>query len=367
MEKIIAILFFVLGCVCNCLSQDKAGRQLPANTASVTYVGRTVTNASGEVTFDWVGTYFEFTLAGQSVAMRASDTGESYYNVFVDGRLEKTFLIHSKDTVITIVSNLKGNRAHHIRVQKRSEGEFGCTTIKGFMLGNKSSLDGALPRPSRFIEFIGDSFTVGYGADGTNREQDFSVETENADKTYACILARYFQTDYALIAHSGRGAARNYGDSLTSSRYTMKDAMLNTLNSDSSTRYKFDQYKPDLVIINLGSNDFSTQPIPSQITFEKAYLRIIRQLRDAYGPEVKILCVVSRLADPVESYIAEIVERAGDINLHHTASLKNVMNNDSDMGAAWHPGVRGQQKMATFLVPYVATVMDWSLEDRVIK
>lgn len=367
MGKITTILFFFLGCVYHSFSQGRADRQLPANVSNVSYVGRTVTNEAGEVTFDWVGTYFEFVLAGQSVAMRASDTGESYYNVFVDGSLEKTFVIDSKDTVITIVSNLKGNRPHQVRVQKRSEGEFGCTTIKGFVLGNKSSLEVAPPRPSRFIEFIGDSFTVGYGADGTSRDQDFSVATENADKTYACILARYFQTDYALIAHSGRGAARNYGDSLTCSRYTMKDAMLNSLNSDSSTRYKFDKYKPDLVIINLGSNDFSTKPTPSQTEFETAYRRIVRQLRKAYGPEVKILCVVSRLADPVERYIVEFVERSGDINLHYTASLKGVMNDDSDMGAAWHPGVHGQQKMAAFLVPYVATVMDWSLEDRVIK
>ncbi|WP_437922135.1 SGNH/GDSL hydrolase family protein [Sphingobacterium sp. LRF_L2] len=367
MGKIITILVLAWSCQCSCFSQVRQSKDLPANTSGIAYVGRTVVNDLGEVTFDWVGSYFEFTLKGQSMSIRASDKGESHFNVFVDGLFYKTFAVSSRDTLIDIVSNLEDDKQHLVRVQKRSEGEFGCTTIHHFTLGDKTKLDIPSPRPGRFIEFIGDSFTVGYGADGTDRDQPFSVSTENADKTYACILARYFQTDYALIAHSGRGAARNYGDSLTTSRYTMKDAMLNSLNSDTTSRYGFDQYIPDLVVINLGSNDFSTAPVPSQKEFQQAYLRIIRQLRRAYGAEVKILCVVSRLEVPVGGYIADIVGKLDDNNLYYTASLRGVMNNDSDMGAAWHPGVRGHQKMATFLVPYIATVMDWSMEDRVIK
>lgn len=365
--KIITVLCFLVGYTCSCFSQAESTCSLPANTPKVSYVGRTSHHALGEVTFDWVGTYFEFAYRGETFSMQASDTGESYYNVFVDGQLHRILKIYSRDTLVDIVSNLRRDRTHVVRVQKRSEGEFGRTTIHRFIYPKGSFLAEAVPRPGRFMEFIGDSFTVGYGADGTNREEPFSVATENADKTYACILARYFQADYALVAHSGRGAARNYGDSLTRSRYTMKDAMMNRLNSDTASRYHFDQYKPDLVVINLGSNDFSTKPNPSQVEFETAFLQIISQVRAAYGSKVKILCVVSRLKDPVERYIAEIVSRSNDSNLHHTASLEGLLNNGSDMGAAWHPGERGHRKMAAFIAPYIATIMDWSMEDRIIK
>ena len=34
---------------------------------------------------------------------------------------------------------------------------------------------------------------------------------EFADLSYATIIARYFNADYTLIAHSGRGVVRNYG------------------------------------------------------------------------------------------------------------------------------------------------------------
>lgn len=357
----------VWGCISNCFSQGKYGNFVLANSAEVTYTGRTLVSEQGEVTFDWVGTYFDFVLEGESVAMRASDSGESYYNVFVDNQLYKNFVVSTPDTVIQLVSNLSKNGKHVIRVQKRSEGEFGCTTIHGFVLYKKSTLYKSPQRKERFIEFIGDSYTVGYGADGTHKDQPFTVATENADKTYACILARYFQSDYALIAHSGRGAARNYGDSLTSSRYTMKDFMLRTLDSDTTARYRFDQYTPDLVVINLGLNDFSTQPAPSKTEFKTAYRRIIRQVRDAYGSKVKILCVVPRLGDQYLHYISDLLSQLDNPNLRHTAPLHGVINDDSDMGAAWHPGEVGHQKIATFLVPYIATLMDWPLQDRTIR
>lgn len=341
--------------------------EIPANSTLISYTGRVVESMDGDVTFDWVGTYFQFMLAGEACTVRASDTGESYYNVFVDDQLFKTIHIASQDTLIQLVEGLAKHKLHRILVQKRSEGEFGRTTLHRFLLPNGAFFKGQVPKKDRFMEFIGDSHTVGYGADGTHRDEPFSVGTENADKTYAAILARYFDADYALIAHSGRGAARNFGDSLTSSRYTMKDALLRTWNSDTSTRYGFDQYRPDLIVINLGSNDFSSQPNPSKAEFIAAYGQIIQRLRSAYGKEVKILCVTPRVKGPVGEYIAALPELLHDPNVFATASLRGVLNDDSDMGAAWHPGYTGHQKMAMFIIPYIATIMGWPLAEQPIK
>mgnify|MGYP000565073380 CR=1 FL=1 len=49
-------------------------------------------------------------------------------------------------------------------------------------------------------------------------------------------------------------------------------------------------YRPDLVVINLGSNDFSTEPHPYKREFVKAYMQIIAQLREHYG-NIPILCL----------------------------------------------------------------------------
>lgn len=354
-------------CNLSSFGQYKKTQKIPANAAAIAYYGRTINTPNGEVTFDWPGTYFEFVLTGESCWIKASDKGESFYNVFVDHKLTQEIRIAGKDTVINIAAKLARNKKHLIRVQRRSEAEFGCTTIQNIMVDATSRVEANPEKRKRFIEFIGDSYTVGYGTDGKDRNEPFSVKTENADKTYACILSRYFNADYALIAHSGRGAVRNYGDSVTTSKHTMRDYMRYTLDSDPSTIYTFTQYKPDLVVVKLGINDFSTQPQPSQKEFTDAYKRIIAQVREGYGPDVPILCVAPAVTGPVKPYIDSVLVDLNDPHLFATASLQGVMNFDSDLGAGWHPGFSGHQKMALFITPYVSTITGWPLVDKAVK
>jgi len=298
--------------------------------------------------------------------MKASDTGKSYYNIFLDDEFSKVIKISGKDTIINIASGLDSG-LHKLRIQKRSEGEFGLTTIHSFFLPQGFSFSSECNIPSRHIEFIGDSFTCGYGTDGSHRDEPFLVETENSNKSYACILSRYFDTDYTLIAHSGRGAARNYGDSVRASKYPMNELMMNTFDSDLNNKWNFKAYTPDLIVINLGSNDFSTKPQPTQHEFTAAYEKIIKQLRDNYG-DIPILCVSPRIGEPAYTYIKEMLKRhSDDKNLYRTESLSGIMNNTSDLGAAWHPSYSGQRKIAYFLIPYISTIMGWDIPIKEIK
>ena len=51
------------------------------------YVGRTLVSSDGSVSFDWVGTYWETRFTGGRLSLIVSETGTSYYNVFVDDEL----------------------------------------------------------------------------------------------------------------------------------------------------------------------------------------------------------------------------------------------------------------------------------------
>lgn len=55
---------------------------------------------------------------------------------------------------------------HHVLIQKRTEGEWGKTTIHQFVLHNEGELMKETECPSRHIEFIGNSLTCGYGVEG---------------------------------------------------------------------------------------------------------------------------------------------------------------------------------------------------------
>lgn len=131
--------------------------------------------------------------------------------------------------MIDFVSGVSRN-AHALRIQKRTEGEFGKTTIHRFLLPQSGALQQANIERSRHIEFIGNSLTCGYGTEGKDRNEPFKLETENCNLSFSTIVSRYFDADYTLVAHSGRGAVRNYGDTVRVSAVTMREKMLQTFD-----------------------------------------------------------------------------------------------------------------------------------------
>lgn len=331
----------------------------PAASPEIRYMGRTLSTDEG-VSFDWSGTSFECRFTGRSFAIRVSDTKKNYYNLTVDGRDAGVATVTGRDTVITLASGL-GRGAHCLRMQKRTEGEQGRTTIHAVLLDRDGRLLPAPAAPKRHIEFIGNSLTCGYGTEGLSQNEPFKPETENCDKSFSCILARYFGADYNLVSHSGQGAARNYGDANPTSARTMVDRIGRTFDQSEAPAWDFAQapYRPDLVVIHLGTNDFSTRPHPSREEFRAAYLRILGTLRAAYGNETPILCVAPRVDGPAFDYLRELCDEAPYPNLGFAAVLPGYCNGDSDLGSSAHPNYAGQRKMAMLLIPYVSTLTGW--------
>ena len=345
----------------------QAPAEYPANAPQVRYVGRTLADADGRVSFDWAGTYWECRFTGTEIAMRASDTRRSFYNVFLDGELHRVVQVGGEDTLLVLAS-APGDGVHDLRVQKRTEGEQGKATIHSFLLPKGGSLMDAPPKRTRHIEFIGNSLTCGYGADGQSPDEPFTVETENCDHAFACIIARYFDADYTLIAHAGRGVARNYGDSLRVSAYTMKDRMMNTFDEQPEPAWPFTAYRPDVVVINLGTNDFSTKPHPLKDEFVAAYRQILSQLRTHYGGDVPILCLYpADIPAYTYSYYETVVHGSGDPHVHLLALQPNIYNHTTDIGAAQHPGIRGHKKMAMAIIPYLSTLTGWELMGKPVE
>lgn len=339
----------------------------PASAAEIRYTGRTLTDGDS-VSFDWSGSLMECRFTGRSLALRISDTRKNYYNLTVDGRNAGIVTVTGRDTLITLVSNLSRGE-HSLRLQKRTEAEQGRTTIHAVQLDTKARLLPAAAVPGRHIEFIGNSLTCGYGTEGLSANEPFKAEAENCDKSFACIIARYFDAGYNLVSHSGQGVARNYGDKNTTSPVTMADRICRTFDTSESPVWNFadSPYRPDLVVINLGTNDFSTLPHPTREEFRAAYLRILTTLREAYGDTTPILCVAPRVEEPAFTYIREICNDAPYPNLAFAAILPGYCNNDSDLGSSAHPNYAGQRKMAMLLIPYVSTLTGWDAPMKAVK
>ena len=331
-------------------------KKISASDSGISYTGRTL--AEGDrVSFDWVGTYLQTDFTGGSIAVDISDTGNNYFNIFIDEKLTRKIQVNSPTATRIILAQGLSSGFHRLKLQRCTEGSQGRTTIHGIYL----------TKNGRLIEFIGDSYTCGYGTEAGSNER-FKPETENCNQAYACMVARYFNADYVLIAHSGRGMSRNYGDSLMISPNNMVERYLRLFDETPEPTYHFKTYRPDLVTINLGTNDYSTGKGPKPQTFAAQYLKMIEQVRSHYG-EVPILCIIAHSAGkPLKTSMAEVSRRVADMkNVYVATEMPGIVSHATDMGADWHPNYQGQRKIAMTLIPRISQIMGWQLENKVVE
>ncbi|WP_290540995.1 SGNH/GDSL hydrolase family protein [Alistipes sp.] len=352
------MLFVAGGCT--------SGQELRFHKATddaIRFTGRAAEHDDGSLSFDWSGCHFTFRFEGSRCAMRVADTKRNYYNVFVDGQPCGKVAVEGEPSSVELVSGLEKG-PHTVLVQKRTEAEQGRTTLYGI------ETDGPLlalpPASGRLIEFIGDSHTCGYGTEGKAPTEPFSPETENCDLAWACILARHFDADYVLTAHSGQGVVRNWADTKETSDLTMRQRISRTFDMEESPAWNFTAYVPDLVVIKLGTNDCSTDIVPSEEAFCEAFGQMYGVLREKYG-KVPVLYVVPEVAPAFYGYLQRFKERPGVENLHCIMHFGGITNWAGDLGAGYHPNLLGQRKMAAAIIPYVATITGWEMPMRIIR
>ena len=184
---------------------------IAASDGRISWIGRTETTTEGAVSFDWSATTLRLRFSGTALELKCRDTNADWFNLWVDtpqGPQATSAFKVKGDTTITLFKGKKG--VHEVIIQKRTEGEQGTAIFESFSTDGRF-LDAPKPH-SRLIEFIGDSYTCGYGTEAPSRDDPFKPETENPALTYADIVARFFDAEAVHISHSGRGVVRNYDD-----------------------------------------------------------------------------------------------------------------------------------------------------------
>ena len=342
-------------------------KTLPANDSGATYTGRIEVKADGSVSYDWTGVYVQTDFTGGYLAIDVSEAGESWHNLYIDGQWVRKLHITGTTPQRIVLAERLSKGTHRLRLQKCTEGQNGCTTLHRFILGRGGTMTAVAPK-ERMIEVYGDSYTCGYGTESSKASDPFRVDTENCDKAYGCIIARYFDADYALTAHSGQGMVRNWADAKQLSEKSMSTRYTHIYDDHGDLDYGFDRYRPQLVMINLGTNDFSPVAIPTDEQYVGADLKMIETIRSRYAG-VKILCITPHSAGRyLKAAIGLLRERvSGMKDVYMALPLDGIVTEERDMGADWHPNYQGQKKIAMSLIPQISAIMGWPLTDEPIK
>lgn len=367
MQKTIRIILTLVGLTISIgLSAKKVKEysETPASDTRIEYTGRTLVKGT-DVSYDWSGVWFRVKFTGPYLAMKCSDTKNSWFNQWTDKEMgpqaDRKFIVGAKDTLIVLAEGL-GKGEHEIILQKRTEGEQGRFTVHSFV--TEGEILQAEGRKPRHIEFIGDSYTCGYGTESSDRNDPFLAETENCNLTYAAIAARYFDADFNLVSHSGQGICRNYDDFRPG--YNMPDRYSQTFDESTDEIWNPDAapYRPDVVVIYLCTNDFSTARQPHETIFAGRYIELLKKVKADYGEDIPIICLASNVTPFSFDYIRNACMMSGLSNLTYVGLTRGIHNEEDELGASWHPNYKGHIKVASSVIPYISTVTGWEMEEK---
>lgn len=217
--------------------------------------GRAVLSTAGWQS-TWPGVQWATSFTGTAIGVQFNDA-QNYYQIELDGVISQVTPASGERTIW--LENLS-NSQHSIKVLRKNESAFSASGLfKGFVL--KNSADRWLPASvnSKSIEFIGDSYTVAMGNTSTSRTcTDAQISaTTDASQGFAKLTAQALGADVQINAMSGMGIIRNWDGNGAPNNF--RSYYPYTLQTDLGQSYNNPNWQPQVVVIGLGINDFSTE------------------------------------------------------------------------------------------------------------
>lgn len=320
------------------------------------------------------GTGVEFLVTGKfvKISFLADDTwngvpeNRARLAVYMDGKRMEDKLLSEPETTVTVFA-CESEESHIIRIIKLSESAMSTCGI------SKIETDGTIvptePK-SKLIEFIGDSITCGYGVDDEDRDHHFATGTEDVTRAYAFKTAQALNADYSMVSFSGYGIVSGYtatgeklGNQLVPDYYEKLGFSYGKYKGEYKPQnipWDFTGRQPDLIVINLGTNDMSyvldrEDRREEYITGYHAFLKTVRK----NNPKARLLCVLGIMGEALCSAVEETVERykkeTGDAEIFYMGFTDQLP--EDGYVADWHPTETTHTKAAKKLTEEIERIL----------
>jgi lysophospholipase L1-like esterase len=310
--------------------------------------GRVIHNANGGATFGWPGTYFESRFRGTGIRVRF-EAPTDFLRLRIDG--EEKIVFRRPGSVDKVIGGLPRG-VHTVRLEKMTESQQGGSRFIGFFPAAGDTPLAPRTRP-RQIEFIGDSHTVGYGNTSASRvctpaEIHDRTDTQQA---FGPLVARHYDADDRIIAYSGFGIVRNYnGGSPGLNLPALYDRLKPDDGSDLENATQ--GWHPQVVVINLGTNDFSTPVHAGEpwrdrdalaAAYRAGYLAFLHKLL-ARQPQARFILMGS------DDFYPEVQKVAATLDPAVRARVATLRFGDLERTACdWHPSLADDRRLAALI------------------
>lgn len=245
---------------------------------------------------------------------------------------------------------------HEVTIYKATEPGTGLIVFSGLAC---ESLHEQKPRDGPKIEFIGNSITCGMSADPEEIPcgEGNWYDQHNSYCTYGARIARELGAEFMLSAASGCGIYRHWNRDQPNLPEIYDQTYL---NFDTTRKWNFASWKPDIVSICLGTNDLSdgdgvTPRLPFDADkFVTEYVLFIERIFHNYGQVQIILLSSPMLNGEKASVLSSCLHRIKahfDAISHRPPIRLFIFENMTPNGCGYHPDCDDHQKMAEVLLP----------------
>lgn len=276
-----------------------------------------------------------------SISVELYVTAECYFTLYIDGIRSQDRIKVSEGSKTIELANFAEGGVHNIKLIKQTESNRALCNLKEVEF--KGYFEVTPEDKNLYIEFIGDSITAGYGnlcANGTANPG--SALNQDATKAYAYLTAEALNADYSLVCCSGIGLAKGYTE------YTM-DSFFKAASYHRSQKEAFTATRtPDLIVINLGTNDNSKGSTHAELADKVPEL--INLIRTTYGKEIPIIWVHGMMGEGKWANIEHLIKTEFGGESGGIYSLEITRN---AQGGGSHPSSEAHISAAEVLVKFI--------------
>jgi hypothetical protein len=335
--------------------------------------------------------YFFFTASGFEISFYGTELEvtffatntlivgkRAYLNVLVDGNenpLEAATLILDQPTkTIKVVEGLEEG-FHTVKILKRSEAQDSDTAV------TKIETDGYLtapPQPKALqIQVVAASSSTGYGNLALGVNEARSTANSHGLLGFAYIAAYMLDADISIFASSGWGVTRGWNtNGQISATQTLVAAYeyvgINAVNTvfTAGGRWDHTDYIPDVLILNMGTNDFNAPnnpaydamtPAQKQVlidAFVATYVQFILNLRNYY-PDAYIIVGYGLMGDSAKLGVPSqtiVTQCSAVTNRVYIFQMEAAGTNGNTFGSGYHPNVGTHLNVAQALADFITEI-----------
>ncbi|MDX8142506.1 GDSL-type esterase/lipase family protein [Lentzea sp. BCCO 10_0061] len=299
---------------------------------NVRYFGRWNTSSSSAYVSEWAGAYLVVGFTGRTVKLKQRRAIDLF--VSIDGGPDVSYVNRTGTVDLTPAPLAAGN--HTLRVSYRPiAGSYkGDAVYQGIEI-DTGARTFAPTAPSKIIEFVGDSITVG------------QLSSKQALTAYGWLTGEKLKAGHTQIAVGG-ACLHPAADGCLS----MREGFLRTGLALTAPAWNFGRYKANAVVINLGTNDVGHSVTKDE--FRASYVTLLRRAREKY-PTAAIFALATfrkRYVPETQAAVKTLTD-GGDRNVHFVDTL-GWIDEATDTSDNVHPNDQGHRKIADRLAPIVA-------------